>query len=179
MVTSFESLAKDSGYCCYSKKYVSVVSQVISICILLKFTFKTMASGAYFTPSSISLFVALGIIRGSFSVVIYFADRSFKSPSLVFLLRTPGTVLLYIFLAIYLASKDGEIKQIFTHNMRNVRNYFKSAIMGFVQLAAPYLLFMYGLKVLSPTAGGVFMAAAPWLTTLLERFPCIQVSYMY
>jgi len=137
---------------------------------------KIMAPGGYFTPSSICLFVTLGIIRGSFSVVIHFADKSFKSPSLVFLLRTPGTILLYILLAIYLASKDNESKQNFKHNLRTVSNYWKSAIMGFVQLAAPYVLFMYGLKVLSPTAGGVFMAAAPWFTTIIERLPCIKVS---
>ena len=50
--------------------------------------------------------------------------------------------------------------------------------MGFVQLFAPYVLFMQGLKVLNPTVGGVFMAAAPWLTVLLERFPFIQVRFL-
>ncbi|KAK3734996.1 hypothetical protein QZH41_015095 [Actinostola sp. cb2023] len=133
-----------------------------------------MPTGGYFTASSIFAFVALGIIRGSFSVVIHFADESYRSPSLVFLLRTPGTILLYVFFTIFLASRSVENKQIFSQNLRNVHTYWKSAIMGFVQLAAPYLLFMYGLKVLSPTVGGVCMAAAPWMTTILERFPCVK-----
>lgn len=48
--------------------------------------------------------------------------------------------------------------------------------MGFVQLAAPYILFMYGLKVLNPITAGVFMTAAPWFSILLERLPCGRVS---
>lgn len=135
-----------------------------------------MPGAVYFTSKSICAFIALGIIRGTFSVVIHFADKSYNSPSLVFLLRTPGTIVLYVLFAIFLAFRDTESRHIFLQNLRNVQNYWKSAIMGFVQLAAPYLLFMYGLKVLSPTAGGVYMAAAPWLTTILERFPCIKVS---
>jgi drug/metabolite transporter (DMT)-like permease len=134
-----------------------------------------MPSGGHFTTASILAFISLGLIRGSFSVVIHFADLSYNSPSLVFLLRTPGTVALYVCLMIVLAFKDNELKQTFLANLRNVHNYWKSAVMGFLQLAAPYLLFMYGLKVMSPTAGGVFMAAAPWTTVLLERLPFIRV----
>ena len=135
-----------------------------------------MPSGSHFTTSSILAFISLGLIRGSFSVVIHFADLSYNSPSLVFLLRTPGTVLLYICLLIYTARRDTELKHTFLNNLRNIHNYWKSAVMGFLQLAAPYLLFMYGLKVMSPTAGGVFMAAAPWTTVILERLPFIKVN---
>ncbi|XP_031565721.1 uncharacterized protein LOC116300892 [Actinia tenebrosa] len=133
-----------------------------------------MPSGSHFTTSSILAFISLSLIRGSFSVVIHFADLSYNSPSLVFLLRTPGTVILYICLLIFVARRDTELKHTFLNNLRNIHNYWKSAVMGFLQLAAPYLLFMYGLKVMSPTAGGVFMAAAPWTTVILERLPFIR-----
>lgn len=136
-----------------------------------------MPSSSHFTTSSILAFIALGLIRGSFSVVIHFADLSYNSPSLVFLLRTPGTVFLYVCLLIFVARRDTELKHTFLNNLRNIHNYWKSAVMGFLQLAAPYLLFMYGLKVMSPTAGGVFMAAAPWTTVMLERLPFIRVSF--
>lgn len=109
-------------------------------------------------------------------MVIHFAVHSYKSPSLVFLLRTPGTVALYVVFMIFLSTRDSEHKEIFHNNFRTVKNYWKSAVMGFVQLFAPYMLFMYGLKVLNPTTGGVFMAAAPWLSVLLERLPFVRVS---
>lgn len=135
-----------------------------------------MAPRGYFTTGSLSAFIFLGIIRGTFSVAIYFAVRTYESPSLVFLLRTPGTVALYVVFMIFLSTRDSEHKEIFHSNFRTTKNYWKYAVMGFVQLAAPYMLFMYGLKVLNPTTGGVFMAAAPWLSILLERLPFVRVS---
>ena len=111
-------------------------------------------------------------------MAIHFAVQSYKSPSLVFLLRTPGTVALYVVFMVFLSSRDSEVKEIFRQNFRTVRNYWKFAVMGLVQLAAPYMLFMYGLKVLNPTTGGVFMAAAPWLSILLERLPFVRVSIL-
>ena len=51
-------------------------------------------------------------------------------------------------------------------------------MMGFVQLAAPYILFTYALQVLNPTTAGVYMAAAPWFSILLERLPFVRVSYI-
>ena len=135
-----------------------------------------MAPRGYFTTGSLSAFIFLGVIRGSFSVAIYFAVHSYRSPSLVFLLRTPGSVALYAVLMIFLSSRDSEIKQTFYNNFRNVRNYWKFAVMGLVQLAAPYMLFMYALRVLNPTTAGVYMAAAPWISILLERLPFVRVS---
>ena len=133
------------------------------------------SSGTEFTSASLLCFILLGIIRGTFSVVIHFAVRSYKSPSLVFLLRTPGTVVLYIVLLVFWSVRSDEMKRMFLNNFKNVRCYWKLAVMGLVQLAAPYMLFMRGLKVLNPTVGGVFMAAAPWTTILLERLPFIRV----
>ena len=101
-----------------------------------------MAPRGYFTTGSLSAFIFLGVIRGSFSVAIYFAVHSYRSPSLVFLLRTPGSVALYAVLMIFLSSRDSEIKQTFYNNFRNVRNYWKFAVMGLVQLAAPYMLYV-------------------------------------
>jgi len=135
-----------------------------------------MAPRGYFTTGSLSAFIFLGIIRGTFSVAIHFAVHSYKSPSLVFLLRTPGTVALYFVFMVFLSSRDSEGKEIFRNNFRTAKNYWRFAVMGFVQLAAPYMLFMYGLKVLNPSTGGVFMAAAPWLSILLERLPFLRVS---
>ena len=109
-------------------------------------------------------------------MAIHFAVQCYKSPSLVFLLRTPGTVALYVVFMIFLSSRDSEDKEVFHNNFRNAKNYWKYGVMGFLQLAAPYLLFMYGLKVLNPTTGGVFMAAAPWMSILLERLPFVRVS---
>ena len=107
---------------------------------------------------------------------MYFAVQSYHSPSLVFLLRTPGTVALYVSFMMFLSFRNSENKETFHNNFRTARNYWKFAVMGFVQLAAPYILFMYGLKVLNPTAGGVYMTAAPWLSILLERLPFVRVS---
>lgn len=135
-----------------------------------------MAPRGYFTTGSLSAFIFLGMIRGTFSVAIYFAVHSYKSPSLVFLLRTPGTVALYVVFMIFLFTRDSEVREIFHNNFRTSKIYWKYAVMGFVQLAAPYMLFMYGLKVLNPSTGGCFMAAAPWLTILLERLPFVRVS---
>ena len=112
-------------------------------------------------------------------MVMYFAVHSYQSPSFVFLLRTPGTVVLYIVYMTFLSYMDSEHKENFRNNFRSVRNHWKFAVMGFVQLAAPYVLFMYGLKVLSPTTAGVFMTAAPWFSLLLERLPCIRVSILH
>ena len=135
-----------------------------------------MAPRGYFTTGSLSAFIFLGIIRGSFSVAIYFAVHSYKSPSLVFLLRTPGAIALYAIFMIFLSMRDSEIKEIFYDNYKTVRNYWKFAVMGFVQLAAPYMLFMYALQVLNPTTAGSYMAAAPWFSILLERLPFVRVS---
>lgn len=110
-------------------------------------------------------------------MAIYFAAHSYKSPSLVFLLRTPGAIALYAIFMIFLSTRDSEIKETFYNNYRTVRNYWKFAVMGFVQLAAPYMLFMYALQVLNPTTAGVYMAAAPWFSILLERLPFVRISY--
>ena len=135
-----------------------------------------MPPRGYFTTGSLSAFIFLGVIRGSFSVVIYFAVHSYKSPSLVFLLRTPGSIALYTVFMIFLSSRDSEIKETFYRNFRTVGNYWKFAVMSLVQLALPYLLFMYALQVLNPTTAGVYMAAAPWISILLERLPFVRVS---
>lgn len=135
-----------------------------------------MPPRGYFTTGSLSAFLFLGVIRGSFSVVIYFAVHSYKSPSLVFLLRTPGSVALYTVFMIFLSSRDSEITETFYSNFRTVGNYWKFAVMSLVQLALPYLLFMYALQVLNPTIAGVYMAAAPWISILLERLPFVRVS---
>lgn len=136
-----------------------------------------MAPRGYFTTGSLSAFIFLGIVRGSFSVTIYFAVRSYKSPSLAFLLRTPGSVVLYTVLMIFLSLRDSEVKETFYYNFRTVRNYWKFAVMGLIQLAAPYLLFLYALQVLNPTTAGVYMAAAPWISILLERLPFVRSSH--
>lgn len=137
-----------------------------------------MPPRGYFTTGSLSAFIFLGIIRGSFSVALYFAVHSYKSPSLVFLLRTPGAIGLYAVVMVFLSRRDSEIKEIFYDNCRAVRSYWKFAVMGFVQLAAPYILFTYALQVLNPTTAGVYMAAAPWFSILLERLPFVRVSYI-
>lgn len=137
-----------------------------------------MPPRGYFTTGSLSAFIFLGIIRGSFSVALYFAVHSYKSPSLVFLLRTPGAIGLYAVFMVFLSRRDSEIKEMFYDNCRGVRSYWKFAVMGFVQLAAPYILFTYALRVLNPTTAGVYMAAAPWFSILLERLPFVRVSYI-
>lgn len=135
-----------------------------------------MAPRGYFTTGSLLAFIFLGVIRGSFSVAIYFAVDSYKSPSLVFLLRTPGTVALYAVFVMFLSLRDSELKETFYNNFRTIRNYWKFAVMGLVQLACPYMLFTYALQVLEPTTAGVYMAAAPWLSILLERLLFVRVS---
>lgn len=133
----------------------------------------------YFTTGSLIAFIFLGIIRGSFPVAIYFALQAYPSPSLVFLLRTPGSLTLYVLLMIYYSSRDSDLKETYSKNLKTLRNYWKFAVMGLIQLAAPYLLFMYGLHVLNPTTGGVYMAAAPWISVLLERLPFVRVSHLF
>ncbi|XP_068708054.1 uncharacterized protein [Montipora capricornis] len=131
----------------------------------------------YFTTGSLLAFIFLGIIRGSFSVAIYFALLSYHSPSLVFLLRTPGSLALYILFMVFRSSRDSDLKQTFSKNLTTWGNYGKFAVMGLIQLAAPYLFFMYGLKVINPTTAGVYMAAAPWISVLLERLPFVRSSH--
>lgn len=131
----------------------------------------------YFTTGSLIAFIFLGIIRGSFPVAIYFALQAYPSPSLVFLLRTPGSLTLYVLLMIYYSSRDSDLKETYSKNLKTLRNYWKFAVMGLIQLAAPYLLFMYGLHVLNPTTGGVYMAAAPWISVLLERLPFVRSTH--
>ena len=109
-------------------------------------------------------------------MAIHFSIKSYRFPSLVFLLRTPGSIALYVLMILVWSYRSDEMKRTFLTNFKNIRNYWKLAVMGLVQLAAPYMLFMQGLKVLSPTVGGVFMAAAPWATILLERLPFVRVS---
>jgi len=85
-------------------------------------------------------------------------------------------VALYFVFMVFLSSRDSENMEIFRNNFRTAKNYWKFAVMGLLQLAAPYMLFMYGLKVLNPTTGGVVMASAPWLSIVLERLPFFRVS---
>ena len=110
-------------------------------------------------------------------MALFLAVRSFRSPSLVFLLQTPGSVALYVIMLLAWSYRSDEMKRLFLANFRDIRSYWKMAVMGLLQLAAPYMLFMSALGVLNPTVGGVFyIAATPWVTILLERLPFIRVS---
>ena len=121
-------------------------------------------------------FVSLALIRGSFSVLIYYGISSYETPSLLFLLRTPGTVILFVISVLYLASNDEESKLEMLNNFKSSRSYKRAALLGFFQLCGPYMLFMYAMKYLSPTIGAVFMCATPWSTALLEKFLALQVG---
>ncbi|XP_032219321.1 uncharacterized protein LOC116602188 [Nematostella vectensis] len=133
-----------------------------------------MPSGGYFTTGGILAFMLLAVIRGSFSPAIYFAVHAYRSPSLVFLLRTPGTIFLYLVTVLFLSRRSNGVVQGLRHTSGSISSLWRCAVMGLLHLAAPYLLFMYALKILNPTVAGVYMAAAPWLSTVIERLPCIQ-----
>lgn len=129
-------------------------------------------------PSTQTLcsFLVLAVIRGSFAVLIHFGIASYKTPSLLFLLRTPGTLVLFIISVLYLASKEEESKLEILNNFKSSRLYIRAALLGFFQLCGPYMLFMYAMKYLSPTIGAVFMCATPWATALLEKFLSLTVQ---
>jgi drug/metabolite transporter (DMT)-like permease len=119
---------------------------------------------------TLCFFFSLSLIRGSYSVLIHYGMKSYKMPGLLFLLRTPGTVILFVISVLYLASKDNESKLEISNNFKSLRSYKRAALLGFVQLCGPYMLFMYAMKYLSPTIGAVFMCSTPWSTAILERY---------
>lgn len=121
------------------------------------------------SPSTLCSFFTLAVIRGTFAVAVHYGITAYKSPSLLFLLRTPGTIALFVISVLYLASKNEEVKLEIVNDLKNSRSYKRAALLGFTQLCAPYLLFMYAMKYFSPSFGAVFMAATPWTTVLLEQ----------
>ncbi|CAB4018884.1 uncharacterized protein LOC110054732 [Paramuricea clavata] len=121
-------------------------------------------------------FLSLALIRGSFSVLIHYGISSYKTPGLLFLLRTPGTVILFLISVLFLASKDEENKLEILNNFKSSRSYKRAALLGFLQLCGPYMLFMYAMKYLSPTLGAVFMCATPWLTALLQQVVAVTAQ---
>lgn len=127
-------------------------------------------------PSTLCSFFTLAIIRGTFAVTIHYGISAYNHPSLLFLLRTPGTVALFLISMIYLASREEEVKLEIVNDLKSSRSYKRAALLGFVQLCGPYLLFMYAMKYFSPTLGGVFMAATPWTTALLEQILGLTVQ---
>ena len=129
-------------------------------------------------PSSQTLcsFLVLALIRGSFAVLIHYGIDAYKTPSLLFLLRTPGTLVLFFISVLCLASKDEDSKLEIVNNLKSSRLYKRAALLGFFQLCGPYMLFMYAMKYLSPTLGAVFMCSTPWSTMLLEQFLAITVQ---
>ena len=119
-------------------------------------------------------FLVLALVRGSFSVLIHYGINAYQSPSLLFLLRTPGTLILFIISVLYLALKDDDRKVEILNNLKSSRLYKRAALLGFFQLCGPYMLFMYAMKYLSPTIGVVFMCSTPWSTMLLEQ--CLHIT---
>ena len=121
------------------------------------------------TIQALCAFLLLALIRGSFSVLMHYGITAYKTPSLLFLLRTPGTLILFFISVLYLASKDEESKLEIVNNFKSSKSYKRAAVLGFFQLSGPYMLLMYAMKYLSPTIGAVFMCAMPWSTLLLEK----------
>lgn len=133
------------------------------------------------SPSTLFSFFTLAVIRGTFAVTVHYGIKAYQTPSLLFLLRTPGTVALFVISVLYLASKQEEVKDEIVNDLKNSRSYKRAALLGFTQLCGPYLLFMYAMKYFSPTLGGVFMAATPWTTAFLDQILVltIQVSMSF
>ncbi|RMX54621.1 hypothetical protein pdam_00014113 [Pocillopora damicornis] len=135
-----------------------------------------------FTKRTISAFIFLGIIWGTFPLVIHCAIRFIcgrDSPALIFVFRTPGAVVLYVGSFVFLSLGSTNNRELLLNNFKIARNYWMFAVMGLIQLALPYILFTYGLKVLSLTTGGVFITSVPLFSIVLERLPFVQSTYMY
>ena len=130
---------------------------------------------------TLCLFLSLSLIRGSFPVLIHYGMKSYETPGLLFLLRTPGTIILFVISVLYLASRDKESKLEILNNFKSSRSYKRAALLGFLQLCGPYMLFMYAMKYLSPTIGAVFMCGTAWLTSILEQYLVVtlQVGKLY
>ena len=128
------------------------------------------------SPWTLCSFFTLAVIRGTFAVAVHYGILAYKSPSLLFLLRTPGTVGLFLISVFYLASKEEEVKLEIVNDLKTSRAYKRAALLGLIQLCGPYMLLMYAMKYFSPTLGGVFMAATPWTTTLLEQLLALTVQ---
>lgn len=131
-----------------------------------------------FTKRTILAFIFLGIIWGTFPLVIHCAIRFIcgrDSPALIFVFRTPGAVVLYVGSFVFLSLGSTNNRELLLNNFKIARNYWMFAVMGLIQLALPYILFTYGLKVLSLTTGSVFITSVPLFSIVLERLPFVQV----
>ena len=144
--------------------------------ILFLFRMDSESRSSIVSPSTLCSFFTLAVIRGTFAVTVHYGIEAYDAPSLLFLLRTPGTVALFVISVLYLASKEEEVKHEIVNDLKNSRSYKRAALLGFTQLCGPYLLFMYAMKYFSPTLGGVFMAATPWATAFLDEILVVTIQ---
>ena len=121
-------------------------------------------------------FIILALIRGTTPLMAYFAVSNLDSTGLVVAWKSVISFMFFLFSASLLYFVSGEFRQHITENFKDKHTYWKLTVLGIMQSAAPYLLIIYSLKYLPPTLLGVFMAATPWFTILLERLPFVKVG---
>ncbi|XP_065051025.1 uncharacterized protein LOC135680776 [Rhopilema esculentum] len=121
-------------------------------------------------------FIILALIRGTTPLMAYFAVSNLDSTGLVVAWKSVISFMFFLFSASVLYSVSGEFRQHITENFKDKHTYWKLTVLGIMQSAAPYLLIIYSLKYLPPTLLGVFMAATPWFTILLERLPFVKIK---
>ena len=124
---------------------------------------------------SIISFTALALIRGTTPLMAYFAVSKLNSTGLVVAGKSFIGLVLFLITLIYICISSTEEKMQIKRNVRDKSTYWKIPLIGLTQAAAPYLLVVYSLQYVPPTLLGVFMAATPWFTIMLERLPFVKV----
>ena len=121
-------------------------------------------------------FILLAFIRGTTPLMAYFAVSGLNSTGRVVAAKSVISLVMFLLtLSTIIVVKDETRLQI-KENFKNRSIYWKVLLIGLLQAAAPYLLVVYSLKYLPPTLLGVFMAATPWFTILMERLPFLKLK---
>ena len=132
-------------------------------------------SGGDFEGVTLTNFLILAMIRGSTPLMAYFAVANLNSASLVVSLKCAISLVFFAWTFLWILASDKDATSKIFRNFRDKHTYWKVGLLGLIQGAAPYLLVVYSLQFLPPTLLGVFMAATPWITIILERLPFIKV----
>lgn len=131
-----------------------------------------MAKSKFITTIS---FVLLALLRGTTPLMAYLAVSNLDSTGLVVAWKSGISLVFFTIMLVTFYFNDGEMRLQIYDNLISRSTYWKLPLIGLMQAAAPYLLIVYSLQYLPPTLIGVFMAATPWFTIILERLPFVKV----
>lgn len=121
-------------------------------------------------------FILLAFIRGTTPLMAYFAVSGLNSTGRVVAAKSVISLVIFLLTLLTIIMVKDETRLQIKENFKNKSVYWKVLLIGLLQAAAPYLLVVYSLKYLPPTLLGVFMAATPWFTILMERLPFLKLK---